>query len=239
MKRRVLGSVLTVLMSLVLVFPVYAEEVAPTDPYSGEPIEWDVNGSGEEDDVSSEQAESIPEQTYSFGELVEIREQSQKEDESHVSTQYMHLSVPGYADRDWSESNILVTLYRDGYHKEEVWLYRQQGFEADVRMPVGRYTFGKAEAKDGTRLYTADNTVELTTDKMGEIRLQFVSTAVQDEDVTVAEIGRVEPERPAWYMWMAAVLLVIIIVIVVYVIYTFGIKDSLDKRNGYRNDLMD
>ena len=51
-----------------------AEDAAEysTDPYTGEPITWDVQGQGNEDAGEEEETlPELPEQTYSFGELAE------------------------------------------------------------------------------------------------------------------------------------------------------------------------
>ena len=214
----------------------------PTDPYTGEPIEWDLHGTGEEDCIDEEtQAAEIPNQEYSFSELADIKGMEQTTAAPHVSTQYVHISIPGYKDVLWSESNILVTLYRDGNHKEEVWLYRQLDFVTDVRLPVGHYTFGKAVAKDGTRLFTETNSFDLTTSEIGNLSLSFADTGVKEEEIDVEEPEEL-PEPPSFketvMKWIVIAIVLTLAAVTMFMIIYVLRHDSEDKRRGYGNDLM-
>lgn len=160
------------------------EAVYPTDPYTGEPITWDVQGQGNEDAIEeAEPLPEFPEQTYSFGELAEVKAMEEGTTEEQEPEQAVHIALRK-PETGWSEGNIRVVLYRSGHEKHEIWLYRQQDWQVDVRLPAGKYTFGKAETADGTEFTAEPGTIEVGEGEVVEMEIQGIETAGEKEAVS-------------------------------------------------------
>lgn len=137
----------TALLLTALLSTAASPAYAATDSFGNE-VDWE-EGYGYEDGAGSEKLEEKEQKSeegsteYSFSEQVKVLEQMQQyETSAPEETGYISaaLTIP---DKEWSESNIRVTLY-DGGRKEELWLYRQSGWSGRAEIPVGHYTIGKA-----------------------------------------------------------------------------------------------
>ena len=146
---------------------IYATESStewPTDPFSGEPIDWwDPTGYGGEDNAGledmNETTESTEAATYSFDELVEIEMQRQEVQETaETVSEYGDLRIrfTDSEDLEGNRNNIRVVVWRDGNNKEEIYLYRQNDYYAAEQVPVGSYTFDKAVTIDGEYQFSSD-----------------------------------------------------------------------------------
>lgn len=208
-----------------------AETVYPTSPYTGEPVVYEDRDGGE-DNILEDGKVDIPEQTYSFSELVQLKEEDGVKTEESTAMQYLHVSIPDFRDHTWSEGNVLVVLYREG-KKEEFWLIRQQDFVADVRVPVGRYTFGKAEANDGTRLFTDTRTFDVD-DKIVNLELTLEDTRTREEDIVISQPEDVVVQQEERHIPVFAVVIAVIAVSALgFALFLLLKKHSDDSLNDY------
>ena len=95
----------------------------------------------------------------------------------------MHIALR-MPEMGWAEGNIRVVLYRNGHEKHEVWLYRQQDWQNDVRLPAGRYTFGKAETADGTEFMAEPGTIEVGEGEVVEMEIRGTEAVSEREAVS-------------------------------------------------------
>lgn len=234
------------LISAALLSTAATPAYAATDSFGNE-IDWEEDY-GYEDAAGSEtlpESEAEQESTeYSFAEQVKVLEQMQQyETTASAETGYVSASLQP-TDKEWSESNIRVTLY-DGGRKEEFWLYRQSGWSGRQELPIGHYTVSKVETADGNYKFTATpSTFDLAENASVPITLTLGTAKPQ---VTLpnnlATASTATPEPPQEDTAQAAIPLAAIIVAVIITIIVIAaisiIKVRKDKQNGYSNNLFD
>ena len=220
--------------------PVYAA----TDSFGNE-IDWEEDY-GYEDAAGSENLKDpeIKESTeYSFSEQVKVLEQKQQyETKAPVETGYVSASLQT-PSKDWSESNIRITLY-DGSRKEEFWLYRQNGWSVRQELPVGHYTIAKAETANGDYKFTATpSTFDLSENASVPITLALGTSKLKVEiPDDLATASNTTPELPKEDTTKSAIPYVAIIITAVTVIISVAavsiLKIRKDKKNGFSNNLF-
>ena len=244
MKNRIFFIALISALLSTAATPAYAA----TDSFGNE-IDWEEDY-GYEDAAGSEtlpESEAEQESTeYSFAEQVKVLEQMQQyETTAPTETGYVSASLQS-SDKEWSESNIRVTLY-DGGRKEEFWLYRQSGWSGRRELPIGHYTVSKVETADENYQFTATpSTFDLTENGSVPITLTLGTAKPQvtlPDNLATASTATATPEPPQEDTAQAAIPFAAIIVAVIITIIAIAvisiIKVRKDKQNGYSNNLFD
>lgn len=222
-------------------FPAFASEVSvqETDMF-GNPIDWDTNGAGNEDGAGEETetiAETVPE--YAFGEQAGVIEEKESiEAETTAPSQNGYITVSAETDgKEWSEGNILVTLYRDGNQKEEIWLYRQNSFSERAELPAGHYTFASAKTASGEEFSANPGTFDITETSPVTIKLTLgvdkPTVSVPDVESSEKVEETVKNQESHIYIWGGVVALGCIL---------GGLSWFAKKRRrsrDYKNDLLD
>lgn len=220
--------------------PVYAA----TDSFGNE-IDWEEDY-GYEDAAGSEtlkESESVESTEYSFSEQVDILEQMQQyETKAPVETGYVSVSLQK-PDKDWSESNIHITLY-DGSRKEEFWLYRQNDWSGRQELPIGHYTIAKAETANGDYKFTATpSTFDLSENASVPIRLTL-GTSKPNVEIPddLATASNTIPNPPKEDVTKSAIPFVAVIIVAITAIISIAVASILkirkDKKNGFSNNLF-
>lgn len=234
------------LISAALLSTAAPPAYAATDSFGNE-IDWEEDY-GYEDAAGSETLpESEAEQEsaeYSFAEQVKVLEQMQQyETTAPAETGYVSASLQT-PDKEWSESNIRLTLY-DGGRKEEFWLYRQSNWSGRQELPIGHYTVSKVETADGNYKFTATpSTFDLAENASVPITLTLGTAKPQvtlPDSLATASTATPEPpqEETAQAAIPLAAILVAVIVTIIVVAAISIIKVRKDKQNGYSNNLFD
>lgn len=240
MKKSIFIMMLMTVMFSSASLPVYAA----TDSFGNE-IDWEEDY-GYEDAAGSETLKDpeIKESTeYSFSEQVKVLEQKQQyETKAPVETGYVSASLQK-PDKDWSESNIRITLY-DGDRKEEFWLYRQNDWSGRQELPVGHYTIAKAETANGDYKFTVTpSTFDLIENASVPIILTLGTskTKVEISD-DLATASNITPEPLKEDVTKSAIPFIATIAIAVTTIIGIAIVSILkihkDKKNGFSNNLF-
>lgn len=218
---------------------------AATDSFGNE-IDWEEDY-GYEDAAGSEtlkEPESEESTEYSFSEQVKVLEQKQQyETTAPVETGYVSASLQK-PDKDWSESNIHITLYA-GNRKEEFWLYRQNDWSGRQELPIGHYTIAKAETANGDYKFTVTpSTFDLSENASVPIRLTLGTSKPNVEvpaDLATASNTISEPLKED--VTKSAIPFIAIIAIAAIVIISIAVasivKIRKDKKNGFSNNLFD
>lgn len=191
MKKRLIPAAALLAAALAFSGTAFAEE-QPTDAY-GNVIDWDVNGSGNEDgagleDLETDASESdAASETYSFQEQAEVFSQMEAaETEAPAETGLLTVKL-GDVPSDWSKNNIRLSLYR-GNAKEDIFLYRQSDWTQSAQIPVGHYTVYKVETLDGREAFHSDiTTFDVTTETAVNLTLSYGDQETVIPDVTEAE----------------------------------------------------
>lgn len=217
---------------------------AATDSFGNE-VDWEEDY-GYEDAAGSEtlkEPESEESTEYSFSEQVKVLEQKQQyETTTPAETGYVSASLQS-PDKDWSESNIRITLY-DGSRKEEFWLYRQNDWSGRQELPTGHYTVAKAETANGDYKFTVTpSTFDLSENASMSIILTIGASKpkveIPDELATASNIT---PELPKENTAKLALPFIAIISTAVIAIISIAVvsvmKIRKDKKNGFSNNLF-
>ena len=222
-----------------MVSPTVAHAAQEMDMF-GNPIDWERNASGNEDNAGNELGETkVHDETYSFQEQADIlQEMLMNETEAPKETGYITISLDENT-LDWNQENIKVELSR-GNVSEEIWLYRQTGWTARSELPVGHYTFYRARTADGAYKFSCDlNSFDISengnvilTLNMG---LEKLEVQIDEETVTASgeignEIDSENIERNKLFFG-----LVIFIFSGVFIV----IRCLPRRKAGFRNDLLD
>lgn len=242
MKNRIFFIALISALLSTAVSPAYAA----TDSFGNE-IDW-TEDYGYEDAAGSEtlpETETEQESTeYSFSEQVKVLEQMQRyETTAPAETGYVSASLQSI-DKEWSESNIRVTLY-DGGRKEEFWLYRQSGWSGRQELSIGHYTVSKVETADGNYKFTATpSTFDLTESASVPITLTLGTAKPQvilPDNLATASTATPEPpqEDTAQAAIPFAAIIVAVIITIIVIAAISIIKVRKDKQSGYSNNLFD
>lgn len=234
------------LISAALLSTAVSPAYAATDSFGNE-IDW-TEDYGYEDAAGSEtlpESEAEQESTeYSFAEQVKVLEEMQQyETTAPTETGYVSVSLQT-PDKEWSESNICLTLY-DGGRKEEFWLYRQSDWTGRQELPIGHYTVSKIETADGNYQFTATpSTFDLTESASVPITLTLGTAKPQvilPDNLATASTATPEPpqeDTAQAAIPLAAIIVAVIITIIVIAAISI-IKVRKDKQNGYSNNLFD
>lgn len=242
MKNRIFFIALISALLSTAVSPAYAA----TDSFGNE-IDW-TEDYGYEDAAGSEtlpESEAEQESTeYSFAEQVKVLEEMQQyETTAPTETGYVSVSLQT-PDKEWSESNIRLTLY-DGGRKEEFWLYRQSGWSGRQELPIGHYTVSKVETADGNYKFTATpSTFDLSENASVPITLTLGTVKPQvilPDNLATASTATPEPpqEDTAQAAIPFAAIIVAVIITIIAIAVISIIKVRKDKQNGYSNNLFD
>lgn len=242
MKNRIFFIALISALLSTAVSPAYAA----TDSFGNE-IDW-TEDYGYEDAAGSEtlpESEAEQESTeYSFAEQVKVLEEMQQyETTAPTETGYVSVSLQT-PDKEWSESNIRLTLY-DGGRKEEFWLYRQSGWSGRQELPIGHYTVSKVETADGNYKFTATpSTFDLSENASVPITLTLGTAKPQvilPDNLATASTATPEPpqEDTAQAAIPFAAIIVAVIITIIAIAVISIIKVRKDKQNGYSNNLFD
>lgn len=229
---------------------IYASQTEETDMF-GNPIDWERNAYGG-DDIAGE--EIIDEnvsgeaETYSFGEQVDILKEIEKYETSAPSeTGYITITFPeSEQEGDWNKGNILVEIAR-GAAIEEIWLYRQSGWESRKEIPVGHYTFFQASTSDGSYSFSSNiNSFDITQNGNVSLSLSLGVTtpAVEikgEENESLGTEAReiVSNKCDEENKFRPAIVLVLIGTVIVFGGIILLRRKSALNRPGYRNDLLD
>lgn len=238
--------ILTIMFSLMICGAAYAAPAdAPTDIF-GNPIEWSEpeNGDGE-DNAGLETLEDTGEtQEYSFGEQAEIlgvMESAAAETTISEKTGYVSINLAEMPE-SWSEGNIKVTLYC-GSRKEEIWLYRQSGWETKAELPEGIYTFYRAETPDGFQFSGTPGTIMI--DNWTPVTLSLSPGVnipeiyIDDANEETAPIHQeAEPDTKKNRM-MVYIEIVAGVLVLILVVGGLTLPRRQNKNRNYRNDLLD
>lgn len=238
----------TALLLTALLSTAASPAYAATDSFGNE-VDWE-EGYGYEDGAGSEKLEEKEQKSeegsteYSFSEQVKVLEQMQQyETSAPEETGYISaaLTIP---DKEWSESNIRVTLY-DGGRKEELWLYRQSGWSGRAEIPVGHDTIGKAESADENYEFTVSpSTFDLV--ENGTVALDLTlgtskpQVVIPDGLATAADAENpAPPQEDAKSAIPYAVVIVAVVLVLLIVAVVSVIKVRKERKDGYRNNLFD
>lgn len=145
------------LLSIANMTTVYAAQADQETDMFGNPIDWDRNASGGEDNAGVETNDEtiVQDETYSFQEQLNVLKEMEKY-ETPVPKETGYITVSLAEDnQNWNQENIKVELTR-GNASEEIWLYRQAGWSGREKLPVGHYTFYRAQTVDGTFQFSSD-----------------------------------------------------------------------------------
>lgn len=231
---------LALCMSIGGVIPAYATE--PETDIFGNPIDWDTNGAGDEDAAGSEtESGGSTSETYSFTEQVEVIEQKESIEAQTAApseTGYVNVSVDTEG-LEWSEGSILVTLYRDGNQRHEIWLYRQSGWSTRETLPVGHYTFGKAETSSGEEFSSDIGTFDVIANAPVNLTLTSGTkdpvVVIEDEATdSEAENADVSNNRTS-----SRIIIVAGVIAIVAILVGLSVMANKRKSKDYRNDIMD
>ncbi|MCD8083867.1 MAG: hypothetical protein LUE86_10255 [Clostridiales bacterium] len=210
---RLFKVVVTVIfLSILGTFATFAKE-QPTDPFTGEPIEWDVDDIGNEDEAGLETDSKDYRQDYVPEFETEIEVVSEAETEPEImQTVVIRLGGTGGS---FDDPDINIILYQDGYKKKTVILRASDGFYTETELPVGKYTLGKAESDDGKAFELQNNTFYITEDEPVKLVLREKTWTEEDllETMETAEI--VEEETTDGHSVFIAVVAVIVSVAVI------------------------
>lgn len=174
-----------------------------TDMY-GNPIDWDENGIGNEDDDGSddtfsedsliipdnEEKSSAPSDETSGGhesqtdiyETTAPREEAHSTDSVKVGTVIVKFSVPD----NWGRDDIILGLYnKTEGEKYDISLYHDQGYKSEALLPVGAYEVRGANISgdqiNAQPIYSDTSDFELQEDDPQYISLRPVQLEVSDE----------------------------------------------------------
>ena len=235
MIRKLLFAALCLILSAGRVYAAPGE----TDEY-GNVIDWTEDTGGEDmagNETDDEVQDSPQDPGYSFLEQAEVLKQMESAvSETQVPEETGYLTISIDEPKNWSQGNIRVTLY-SGNRKETVWLYRQNGWTASVKLPIGTYTFDIAETSveefvSDINTFTIDNDVPasivLTEGKnMPQVTITTPPTAESEET----------PDLPAESRIPVAVKIFIGIFTIAGVMWILHLIKR--KKTDYRNDLLD
>lgn len=166
----------------------------PTDPY-GNRVEWDMQGSGNEEGAGSEMKEDRMEApTYDAKEQEEILESLHEKDEVPEKG---WLCAKGDLGDNWPGYNVTVALYDRNHKRMEMTLYSQNGFEVKREVPIGSYKIYRAYVpgdENGSKypLVVSDSSIEVEQGRTTELTLwRAVETSAMKENG--AQESRTEP----------------------------------------------
>lgn len=178
----------------------------PTDLY-GNKMEWDVQGSGREDEAGYEtNADMMEAPTYNAKEQEEILEGLQTTDgEKTAGTG--RLCIAGNLGDGWPGYNITVALYDDSQRHVEVTLYSQDSFVTKRELPAGRYKIYRAYVpgdENGSRypLIVSDSSIEVEQDRTTELTVWRAADIRSKKEVTEPEYQR-ETEMEQSSAWVS------------------------------------
>lgn len=227
---------------------VYAAQELETDMF-GNPIDWDQNAVGGEEQAGLEtdggSAGQKEPETYSFQEQVDIlKEMEQYETTAPTETGFITVSLADMED-DWSQENIKVELSR-GNASEEIWLYRQSGWAGREELPIGHYTFYRAQTADGAYQFSCNkNSFDIS--HHGNVSIAL-TMGVSKPDVSIIPETISKPATPSngskqdkqeqSHLNKGGVFFTCI-AIIVFIGLFLGIKILPKRKEGYRNDLLD
>lgn len=182
----------------------YNDTENPTDLY-GNKMEWDVQGSGREDEAGYEtDADMMEAPTYSAKEQEEILEGLQTADETETAGKGW-LRIRGNLGDSWPGYNITVALYDESQKRVELTLYSQDNFVTKRELPVGRYKVYRAYVpgdENGSKypLIVSDSSIEVEQDRTAEITVWRAVDVRSEKEITEPEYQKeteVE-QRSAW-----------------------------------------
>ncbi len=135
-KRVVLWSIISL-----LVMPAGDVHAEMQDP-CGNLIDWDMDGSGEEDAAGDELDVDLMEApTYDTEEQAGILS-SLAETTTPAERGYLHIECD--LGEGWPGYNVTLALYDERNKRQDVTIYSQNGYEAKELLPVGTYRVYRA-----------------------------------------------------------------------------------------------
>lgn len=175
-----------------------------TDLY-GNKMEWDVQGSGREDEAGYEtDADMMEAPTYSAKEQEEILEGLQTADETETAGKGW-LRIRGNLGDGWSGYNITVALFDESQKRVEATLYSQDNFVTKREFPAGCYKIYRAYVpgdENGSKypLIVSDSSIEVEQNKTVELTVWRAADVSMEKEITEPEYQKeTEMEQPsAW-----------------------------------------
>ena len=176
----------------------------PTDLY-GNKMEWDVQGSGREDEAGYEtDADMMEAPTYSTKEQEEILEDLQTTDGKKTAGMG-RLCIAGNLGDGWPGYNITVALYDESQKRVELTLYSQDSFVTKRELPAGRYKIYRAYVpgdENGSKypLIVSDSSTEVEQNRTAELTVWRAADISMEKEITEPEYQKeTEMEQPsAW-----------------------------------------
>ena len=178
----------------------------PTDLY-GSKMEWDVQGSGREDEAGYEtDADMMEAPTYSAKEQEEILESFRTADETETAGKGW-LRIRGNLGDGWPGYNITVALYDESQRRVETTLYSQDGFVTKRELPAGRYKIYRAYVpgdENGSKypLIVSDSSIEVEQNKTAELTVWRAADIRSEKEITEPEYQK-EPEMEQPSAWVS------------------------------------
>ena len=178
----------------------------PTDLY-GNKMEWDVQGSGREDEAGYEtDADMMEAPTYSAKEQEEILESFRTTDKTETAGKgWLH--IRGNLGDGWPGYNITVAFYDDSQRRVELTLYSQDSFVTKRELPVGHYKIYRAYVpgdENGSKypLIVSDSSIEVEQNKTVELTVWRAVDVRSEREITEPEYQR-ETEMEQSSAWVS------------------------------------
>lgn len=132
----------------------FADEV-PTDPYTGEPLDWDINGvsyeEGAGDDNNLSETVDTDDLYYSEEEKESIAQMFETAPAETVSSVKGSLIIRFSQPDDWPEYPIEIRMYDENMNLHAFYLYKRNNYETQENLPTGHYQVYIAKVQNDTK----------------------------------------------------------------------------------------